>query len=117
MTTKVSHNDAAGTASTQVSLGEVLSDFDVEEPAEEPDDETEIDPTVDLSIKVGVGEEKDHYHLMWTVGDDEIISACPHHDLQIISLKEAAEEGSQPCEVCNPIDWRLDEENTTEEGT
>jgi hypothetical protein len=113
MSIKTTHRDAAATASTQVSLSEFLSDFDAE-PVEDPDEEPEVDPTVDLTTVVGVGEEKGHYHKMCAVGDGEIISACPHHDLRLITLREAVEEGSKPCKVCNPTDWRVDPENAEE---
>jgi hypothetical protein len=53
MSIKMSKQDARSMASTQVSRGEVLDDFDVEELVEEP----EIDPSVDLTLKVGVAED------------------------------------------------------------
>lgn len=110
MSTKTTTNDAGATASTQVQLSEFDSAFDVER-AEDPDETPEIDPDIDLTTIVGVGEEKGHYHKMCAVGDGEIISACPHHDLELITIGEAADDECEPCRVCNPIDWRVDPEN------
>jgi hypothetical protein len=115
MSTRTTSNDAVGAASTQVSLGEVLDDFDVEEPAEKT--EPEIDPSVDLTTEVCVGKGRDHYHVIRIkMPDGGVVSACPHKKHEVITLKEAIESEATPCGVCEPIDWRADTDANATEG-
>lgn len=113
MTTTATHNDATDMASTQGTLSEYLS-ISVE--AEEaPDEEPAIDPSVDLDIEVCVGKGRDHYHMIRVqTPDGAVVSACPHKNHEVISLKEAIEANATPCGVCEPIDWRA---NTDATGT
>lgn len=108
MTTTATHRDATSLASTQASLIEYL---DASANDGEDTDEPTIDPSVNLDRRVCTGKEGSRYHAIRTIEDGTVVSMCPHHQYRgTITLREAVALELDPCNVCNPIDWRAEPE-------
>jgi hypothetical protein len=109
MTTQVTHNDAAPTASTQASLSEFLGSSAGEDPDETT---TGGESTIDYSQVVFASNDGNRYHTVQA----GMIPGCPSIDGHKTTLAAAVANGDKPCKRCNPIDHREDAADHATEG-